>query len=180
MARAARSWAVRGKGGKSPNLRAAGHTHERARLGKGRLPATRPARESHSDHARGRWTPRRVRRRPRAVLHETAVAPRANREETPRAMAANSIIVQCLKCNKVLSDSTALVLSDKERKILGVKGASSIQVHEVRDPTRGTRSRAIETTENLRRSAQIDHSRPNALTPSRSVSTLFRSRRRRP
>ena len=49
-------------------------------------------------------------------------------------MAANSIIVQCLKCNKVLSDSTALVLSDKERKILGVKGASSIQVHENLDP----------------------------------------------
>ena len=95
-------------------------------------------------------------------------------------MAANSIIVQCLKCNKVLSDSTALVLSDKERKVLGVKGASSIQVHEVRYPTRGTRSRAIETTENLRRSARIDHSRPNALTPSRSVSTPFRSRRRRP
>ena len=95
-------------------------------------------------------------------------------------MAANSIIVQCLKCNKVLSDSTALVLSDKERKILGVKGASSIRVHEVRDPTRGTRLRAIQTTENLRRSAQIDQSRPNALTLSRSVSALLRSRRRRP
>ena len=41
-------------------------------------------------------------------------------------MASNSIIVQCLKCNKVLSDSTALVLSDKERKILGVKGVPPI------------------------------------------------------
>jgi len=40
------------------------------------------------------------------------------------------IVVQCIKCNKVLSDSTALVLSDQHRRLLAVKAASSITVHE--------------------------------------------------
>ena len=39
-------------------------------------------------------------------------------------------IVQCEKCNKVLSDATALVLSDKERNIIVVKAASNIIVDE--------------------------------------------------
>ena len=65
-------------------------------------------------------------------------------------MASNSIIVQCLKCNKVLSDSTALVLSDKERKILGVKGASSIQVHEVRHLTHLRDTRSDQTIKKLK------------------------------
>jgi len=40
------------------------------------------------------------------------------------------IVVQCMKCNKVLSDSTALVMSDQHRRLLAVKAASSITVHE--------------------------------------------------
>ena len=80
-------------------------------------------------------------------------------------MAANSIIVQCLKCNKVLSDSTALVLSDKERKILGVKGASSIQVHEVRDPTRGTRCRIRRRLDSCRRAFHHSHGIGSVLDP---------------
>ena len=44
--------------------------------------------------------------------------------------ATKPFIVQCEKCNKVLSDTTALVLSDKERNILVVKGASNIVVNQ--------------------------------------------------
>ena len=177
MARAARSCSggadERAGKAKPPG----GWTHARAREAGKRTPPrdTARSRVALGSRPRSSDTPESPSSSPRRPSRN-----HRRSQRKPRKMAANSIIVQCLKCNKVLSDSTALVLSDKERKILGVKGASSIQVHEVRDPTRGTRSRAIETTENLRRSAQIDHSRPFALTPSRSVSTLFRSHRRRP
>lgn len=51
-----------------------------------------------------------------------------NIEVEARMGGTKPFIVQCEKCNKVLSDTTALVLSDKERNILVVKGASNIIV----------------------------------------------------
>ena len=42
------------------------------------------------------------------------------------------ICIQCAKCLKILSDSTALVLSDAAKNILAVKGASCVVVDEVR------------------------------------------------
>ena len=40
------------------------------------------------------------------------------------------IVLQCIKCNKVLSDSSALVFSDERRDVICVKAASHIDVDE--------------------------------------------------
>ncbi|EEH55722.1 uncharacterized protein MICPUCDRAFT_59416 [Micromonas pusilla CCMP1545] len=49
------------------------------------------------------------------------------------------ICIQCAKCLKILSDSTALVLSDAAKNILAVKGASCVVVDEerIQDETDG-------------------------------------------
>jgi hypothetical protein len=100
-----------------------------------------------------------------APLHEPHHEASKSLDQSHGTMASNSIIVQCLKCNKVLSDSTALVLSDKERKILGVKGASSIQVHEVRHLTHLRDTRSDQTIENLTAPQKCPNlSRPNSTT----------------
>ena len=59
------------------------------------------------------------------------------------------IVLQCIKCNKVLSDSSALVFSDERRDVICVKAASHI-VTWTRRCARGRSPGAVESNRTRR------------------------------
>ena len=87
-------------------------------------------------------TPRRLLlRRSRAIARSRAVRPHSplssrrvpmSHHGTPTKGSGGRplIVLQCIKCNKVLSDSSALVFSDERRDVICVKAASHIDVDE--------------------------------------------------
>lgn len=127
---------------------------------------------AHPRAAASRPSPRRLLPRDRALAHRSTPSPRSSRRVpmshhgTPTKGAGGRplIVLQCDKCNKVLSDSSALVFSDERRDVICVKAASHIDVDE-----------KVRARSNPRASSVPSRRVPNPVPPPRTSSRRLTS-----
>ena len=159
-------------------------TNGRSRGNRGADLSTRrpePSRTRSSDRLAVTRSRRRRRSRGRRFAGRDRGDARA-RERADDARKMAGICIQCAKCFKILSDSTALVLSDAAKNILAVKGASCVVVDEVRavaerDARRRRPSRRRAAERSIARSNPIGFPRGCRAVPTIDRESNIRGRR---